>query len=305
MDEQPPADPQLDLTPKLRNLDIAGSASVADERTLNTNDEVEPRKLTPNDINDKIEKRLRERASDARNTSGLIYIAKVASEDGLYKVGSTVNTALGRMDQIEDTCGLQLRVEYRSERRMAFHMRAEKLTHDELHYFCRPFVCPSCGAKHTEYFKLSIEEIEAVVRRWERFLHQQPYQPSGHLHAFWEQRLNAHVRPPKAEAHDHHTQRDERWAKFVNCTDLDRLLYKMTSTRAWIATNYQSADFWKKPILFLWAITFLLTWWDNGFSGHHTTARVVLEILQALPFLLISSRASNERGKTRRRRSGV
>ncbi|KAF1958623.1 hypothetical protein CC80DRAFT_591556 [Byssothecium circinans] len=83
---------------------------------------------------------------------------------------------------------------------MEYLRRIERVCHAELHNFRRPMNCGEsanglsrCEVVHKEWFNVSEDVAIQVIRRWMRFLAQDPYTDVGLLNEFWGKKIRVAI----------------------------------------------------------------------------------------------------------------
>lgn len=108
---------------------------------------------------------------------GYIYAFEHYSNRSYVKIGYTIDLAR-RLDQWNRRCcrthvyerqGTPIRIPHVS--------RVEKLIHRELKEVRRKTECSKCDKEHDEWFEISIENAIKVIKRWEEWILQAPYEP--------------------------------------------------------------------------------------------------------------------------------
>ncbi|RBR24013.1 uncharacterized protein FIESC28_03126 [Fusarium coffeatum] len=126
------------------------------------------------------------RTKDGRNP-GWIYGFTDTSAPGHIKIGYSKYSAEWRIREWKRTCGHEeLNIEFEAEMPCAVQ-RMEQLIHLTLHMEREDAWCPfkECTKEHKEWFEISREEAESVVKTWQRFSELIPYTESGYLDDTW------------------------------------------------------------------------------------------------------------------------
>lgn len=252
--------------------------------------------ILPRAIDDKIRKRLREPltvgqvSSDAK---GYVYILEAVDEPGLFKIGSTDKTVTERKQQIQQACGRPLNECYRSEP-LGFAQRAEKLCHDMLHFFRRPYACARCVSSstkqatcHEEWFKVPLEVAIDCVKLWTTFLRTQPFDSYGKLIPFWQERLQHLQACSDNETHSDHRLRLRRWEGFAVASDLDYAIHCVGR----VLRGCRYLKFWKKWFMFLLFtslfLSFLLSFLPNWLGDLALRLQFCISLGYFLPVQLV------------------
>ncbi|KAJ9635856.1 hypothetical protein H2199_008209 [Coniosporium tulheliwenetii] len=169
---------------------------------------------TANEIDDDIRTMARKpilgsKAAD-KTALGYVYIYRDPERPNLHKIGYTNKEISERQRWIQAKCSITLESIPHGLIPVRNAERAEKLVHAELRNFRRVFTC-KCGTKHREWYEVTEKEALRVVRRWDSFLRQVPYDDNGRLIGLWTKRITIMPRPLSGEKPDDHDARHQRW----------------------------------------------------------------------------------------------
>jgi hypothetical protein len=218
---------------------------------------------TPSYIDDKIRKRVKEPLTPTQITErakGYVYIFEAVDQPGILKIGSTDRTVTERKEEIEQSCGRLLVEHYRSKL-LPSAQRAEKLCHDMLRYYRRPYSCNRCkngntarATFHGEWFEISPDVAQNCVGLWTDFLLAQPYNSEGKLNPFWHERLENTEGCAGEERHCDHHIRHQRWRAFISASYLARMKHQVFR----VFRDCRCVEFWRKWFMFLLFLSILL-----------------------------------------------
>jgi T5orf172 domain len=115
---------------------------------------------------------------------GHVYVYQDSEDKKLYKVGYTEGLVEDRIAGSEKKCGRKWNLIYPKEMnppKIPCARRVEQLCHTQLRYGNEEIHCQSCGNVHIEWFRISGEEIQRVVKQWTAWIKMDPYrmQPSN------------------------------------------------------------------------------------------------------------------------------
>lgn len=96
---------------------------------------------------------------------GYVYVMTDKANDGYVKIGYTTRTGEERAEDLRWGCNRDITVYYAPSDKIARPRRVEALCHVELAQHRIEFYCHGCLENHTEWFKISVDEAVAVVKK--------------------------------------------------------------------------------------------------------------------------------------------
>lgn len=119
--------------------------------------------------------------------TGSLYMFDRASSPGHVKIGWTAKPIPHRLEDWSK-CGYKPNLLF-SVSRLPHAQRVETLTHNELiKEWRRERMCKGCRKSHQEWFEISKERAEQVLRAWADFIKKaEPYGPGGILKIRWKE----------------------------------------------------------------------------------------------------------------------
>jgi hypothetical protein len=145
-------------------------------------------------------------------------------EEVFLKVGFTKDTIESRQNRIRNTCnhGSKNQTPH-DQARIRLYKAAEALIIADLQSQKHVFDC-ICRTPHREYFKIPKGVALKVTKRWTSFCQMEPWDATGSLHPFWEERLEkkkATIETKRGGI----SNRNEVWQNFVCPADYEILWF--------------------------------------------------------------------------------
>lgn len=205
-------------------------------------------------------------ATAARGTNdGWIYIFSSPNFPGHLKIGRTTNEIRVRKQQIKSQCKdyeLDMVVEEECFKKTSWHVRLEKLIHEDLSDERRQFPC-SCKkpnsehnsdggntkqTKHGEWFAIDETRAKDVVKKWKDWMRQEPYSKDGRLNEAMLQKVDKWERYPETF--------DDPWYEWKRCPTIVVVCWLLLSAlcfflvkRSWELSLILGAAF---PLFSIW-----------------------------------------------------
>jgi hypothetical protein len=118
---------------------------------------------------------------DAKNSgAGYIYAYTVPGNEGFVKIGYTTKSVGERMSDWAFGCNRTSQVAYPDLRdlpldKVRLANRVEQLCLTELRYRNERVVCGGCIQEHTEWVRVPVKEVVAVIEKWKAWMRTEPY----------------------------------------------------------------------------------------------------------------------------------
>lgn len=113
---------------------------------------------------------------------GQVYVYQVDGNEDFVKIGYTSRRMTERSEEWTLACNRASTLVYPSPEdlslRIPYAKRVEALCHAELQYMNEIVDCNACIVNHIEWFRTSVAEAIAVVRKWIAWIKMEPYEQS-------------------------------------------------------------------------------------------------------------------------------
>ncbi|CAI6069958.1 unnamed protein product [Clonostachys chloroleuca] len=178
-------------------------------------------KLTQPMVDDLVARALRQPSNSKIKQEGYNYIMNTTVTQGgsvkLVKVGFTAGSVPDRQAGIKAKCDRETVWSPRyTSLPIQHYKRIEKLIKAELRMTRHEFLCAGCKENHTEYHTTSLNHAIDVTERWIYFCEMEPWDKTGCLHPFWEQRLRNLQVTSRYQALSEGASGPICWEKFTN-----------------------------------------------------------------------------------------